>query len=72
MAKGDHIDPIKVFYAAEWMCYICHDKIDPQVRWPDMLCATIEHIVPLSAGGEHRYENVTASHRKCNEARSRS
>jgi 5-methylcytosine-specific restriction endonuclease McrA len=36
-----------------------------------MWCATIEHIVPLSAGGEHLYSNVTASHRFCNEYRDR-
>lgn len=30
------------------------------------MAATIEHIVPLSMGGTHTWDNVAASHARCN------
>lgn len=40
-------------------CHICGRKADPS-NWH------LEHIVPLSAGGEHSYRNVAVSHPACN------
>jgi 5-methylcytosine-specific restriction endonuclease McrA len=71
MARGEDIDALKVFNDANWRCYYCGQIINSCIRYPSMWCATIEHIVPLSAGGEHLYSNVTASHRFCNEYRDR-
>jgi 5-methylcytosine-specific restriction endonuclease McrA len=31
--------------------------------------ATLEHLVPLSAGGDSKRENLALSHRKCNQER---
>jgi 5-methylcytosine-specific restriction endonuclease McrA len=71
MAKGEEIDPLTVFERAQWICFVCGELIDCEQRYPSDWCATVEHIFPISEGGTHTYDNVTASHRRCNERRSR-
>lgn len=66
MAAGEKIDPLEVFYRDGWKCFICHGDIDPNLRKPDPLCATLEHEPPLSRGGQHIYSQVFAAHLKCN------
>lgn len=44
------------------ICHICRRKCDP-ANWH------LDHIVPLSRGGEHSYRNVAVSHPRCNERR---
>jgi len=43
------------------VCGICLQPIDPSQTWH------VDHIVPLSRGGEHSYANVQAAHPRCNE-----
>lgn len=43
-----------------WRCGICKKRIR------SLKDASIDHIVPLSVGGEHAKENVQAAHRHCN------
>lgn len=64
---GDYIDPLTVYVASNWTCHLCCGKIDPTLVSPDPMCATIDHIVPLGAGGRHTWDNIAASHKKCNE-----
>lgn len=47
-------------------CGICRKKIDIQIKWPDRLALAIDHIVPLSKGGEDMPENLQATHAACN------
>ena len=68
-AKGDKIDHLAVFEACNWVCFLCKQTIDRRLRHPHLMAATLEHIVPLSRGGTHTWDNVTASHAKCNFAR---
>lgn len=65
-AKGDKIDHLAVFEAHRWTCYVCKKPIDRRLRFPHFMAATIEHIVPLSMGGTHTWDNVAASHARCN------
>ena len=43
-------------------CGICRKKVDP-ADWH------LDHIVPLSRGGEHSYANVQVTHPFCNESK---
>lgn len=56
----------KVMVRDNWTCAICGDPIDPRAKWPDMMCASLDHIVPMSKGGPHTYGNVQAAHNLCN------
>lgn len=64
---GDKIDPLAVFIYHNWMCHLCNQKIDPDARLPeDDMAATIDHVIPLSLGGTHTWDNVAPAHAKCN------
>ncbi len=43
-----------------WVCRICRKKIT------DRRQASMDHIIPLSKGGEHTLRNVQIAHRSCN------
>ena len=44
-------------------CAICWEPIEEEYPHPDI---HLEHIVPLSRGGEHSLENTQVAHRVCN------
>jgi endogenous inhibitor of DNA gyrase (YacG/DUF329 family) len=47
-----------------WLCGICGQPID-RIR-TDQQGPSIDHIVPLAKGGEHRLSNCQLAHRICN------
>jgi len=53
-----------------WTCKICGQPVLPNVDTYHPLAATIDHIVPLSKGGEHSRSNVQCAHHLCNSLKS--
>lgn len=53
-----------------WRCQICGRKILKSKQAPHPRSATIDHIIPLSLGGEHSLRNVQAACRLCNSLKS--
>lgn len=49
-----------------WVCQICRKPISRTASWPDPRSLSIDHVVPLSAGGAHSRVNCQASHLRCN------
>lgn len=66
MREGDAISHLEVFELANWICGICKEPIDKALRFPDKMAATLEHVIPLSKGGTHTWDNVDAAHAICN------
>lgn len=66
MLKGDDINHLEVFERDEWICHICKKLIDRTLRGDHWWRATLDHIIPLSKGGTHTYDNVAACHWRCN------
>ncbi|MFJ2779713.1 HNH endonuclease [Kitasatospora sp. NPDC087315] len=62
----ERLDPQAIFERDGWVCQICHTAVDPALSWPDMWCATLDHRVPVTAGGDHTSDNVQLSHWMCN------
>ena len=60
------VDRLIVFERDEWMCGLCGDDIDPDLCHPHPMSASLDHIVPLSRGGDHSYDNSQAAHLRCN------
>lgn len=60
------IDHLSVFNAYNWVCVLCGEVIDRNVRFPSLDAATLEHLIPLSRGGSHSLENVRPAHARCN------
>lgn len=63
------VDPDVVLERDGWRCHLCGGKIRRRLSGLHRLGPTIDHLVPLSQGGEHSYANVAAAHRACNSAR---
>ena len=52
-----------------WVCGICQDParlVDPTPGTPRALSPSIDHIVPVSRGGQHTRANVRITHLWCN------
>lgn len=64
--SSDRIDPLEVFASNGWVCALCKDAIDPELRHPHPQSASLDHIVPLAALGRHARDNVQAAHLLCN------
>ena len=50
----------------QWICGICGESVDITIKHPDPLSASHDHIVPLSKGGDHSYNNAQLAHLTCN------
>lgn len=58
------VDPRVVFERAKGVCGICRKRVDMNSRWE------VDHVIPVSKGGTHSYDNVQLAHRKCNREKS--
>lgn len=56
----ESIDPDAVFDRANGICGICKSPVSKSKPWH------VDHIVPLSLGGKHAYNNVQLAHPSCN------
>lgn len=65
----DHVDGRAIFERDGWTCGICEKRVDPALEAPDEEAACINHIVPLSHGGEHTTENLQCAHWICSSLR---
>jgi len=65
-AAGDDINPLVLFELHAWTCYLCRKPINRRLRLPNYWAATVEHLVPLAAGGRHEWSNVVPAHAICN------
>lgn len=70
MALGDKIDPYVIYVHFNWTCYLCNRKINPELTSPDPMSATLDHVIPLSRGGGHTWDNLLPTHLICNELKS--
>jgi hypothetical protein len=62
----ENIDREFVYLRDNGCCRICGERIDLTLPTHHADSFTIDHIEPVSAGGEHSYENVRAAHLRCN------
>ena len=58
--------PVDVDALWTGLCNICGDPIDVSLRKPDLMCRSIDHIIPLSKGGTHTQDNLAWVHLLCN------
>lgn len=55
-----------IFERDGWVCGICTEPVDRELQHPDPFSASLDHVVPLGAGGTHTEDNVQCSHLRCN------
>lgn len=61
--------PRTIYERDDWVCGLCGDPVDPMAKWPDQMCASLDHVVPISQGGPHRPDNLRLAHWLCNSYR---
>lgn len=57
---------VEVAKKTNYLCGICNEKVDLDVKHPDPLFGSIDHIVPLAKGGSNDLDNLQIAHLKCN------
>ncbi len=55
-----------IFERDGWVCQICHELVDETMDGHKPLGPTLDHIIPVSRGGTHTWDNVQLAHRRCN------
>lgn len=72
MKKGRPAESIwknKVFALDGWRCHMCNKKVQKKNIYADN-AAELDHIIPISKGGLHTYDNVQTLCRSCNQKKS--
>ena len=67
--RSEPVQRMRVFDRDQWCCRLCGDPVDRSARVPNHHAPTLDHIVPLSAGGAHTYANIQTAHFICNSLR---
>jgi 5-methylcytosine-specific restriction endonuclease McrA len=68
--NAERFDPIAVFERDKWRCHLCGCKTPKRLRGSyDDTAPELDHIIPLSKGGEHSRANTACACRKCNGAK---
>jgi hypothetical protein len=49
-----------------WRCGICGKAVNKTRRYPDPLCASLDHVTPVSQGGTNDLWNLRLTHLRCN------
>ena len=50
-------------------CALCGQPIDYTLKYPDLRCYVVDHVIPLKSGGSDTLDNKRAAHRACNSAK---
>lgn len=66
-ARVETVNAVEVFSRDKWRCQLCKKKLKRSDRGTTKDSAPeLDHIVPLSKGGEHSYRNTQCVCRRCN------
>lgn len=66
--RGSQVDRIRshdIYQRDNWQCGLCGKTVDPNHQ-DKMQRESLDHIVPLAAGGTHTADNLQLAHRICN------
>ena len=58
----EKVDRLKIAERDKWICHICGKKVNRKNM-------SIDHLIPISQGGEHSKKNVKLAHLSCNQSR---
>lgn len=64
--RHELISRVVIFERDGWKCGLCGKRINKRLKHPHPMSASLDHIVPISCGGDHVAANVQAAHLFCN------
>ena len=53
----------------KYKCHICRRNVKMNLDNTDKYSPTMDHLIPLSLGGDHTYANIRLAHRTCNSSK---
>lgn len=62
----ERIDPRVVYQRDKGICQLCGKRVRANANPQSNSGASLDHIIPLSKGGDHTYKNIQLAHRGCN------
>lgn len=65
----DGVTDAEILDRDRWRCGICGKRIGKSYRYPDGRSKSVDHVVPLSQGGDDTAANKRAAHLGCNRRR---
>lgn len=68
--ESERYEKLDVYKRDNGVCYICSEHIDILMDWPHPKSFSIDHIIPLSRGGDNTLNNVASTHLRCNISKS--
>jgi hypothetical protein len=60
------VNELQVYEIHNWVCGICGKRINKKLTKPNLKSKSLDHIIPLSKGGTHTYNNLQPAHLSCN------
>jgi 5-methylcytosine-specific restriction endonuclease McrA len=58
-----------IYERDKWTCQLCGEPVERGAKFPAPLAPSLDHIVPLSRGGDHDITNLQTAHVRCNASR---
>jgi 5-methylcytosine-specific restriction endonuclease McrA len=65
----DGVTDAEILERDRWRCGICGKRIGKSFRYPHPRSKSIDHVIPLSEGGDDTAANKRAAHLDCNRRR---
>lgn len=65
----DGVTDIEILERDRWRCGICGQRIGTSFKYPHPRSKSIDHVIPLSQGGDDTAANKRAAHLGCNTRR---
>lgn len=67
---AERFDPLEILERDKWRCHLCGERTPKRLRGTyEANAPEVDHIIPLSKGGEHSRRNTACACRKCNLAK---
>jgi 5-methylcytosine-specific restriction endonuclease McrA len=68
--ETEKFSDFEIFDRDGWICGICSQPIDADLKAPDPRSKSLDHVIPIAKGGDHLRSNVHAAHLSCNQSKS--
>ncbi|NDD55670.1 HNH endonuclease [bacterium] len=65
-AQIEQVDPLMIAKRDKYKCHICRKRVNMDLDVQDIYSPTMDHLIPISLGGDHTYANIRLAHRICN------
>ena len=65
-AQVEEVDPLMIAKRDKYKCHICRKRVNMDLDIQHNYSPTMDHLIPISLGGDHTYANIRLAHRICN------